>query len=101
MNVDPISAAGRHAPAPVEAPAPAETAANRELIRAVHAVNGAELFGQNSELTFSFDRESRKPLIRVIDRRTNEVIRQIPPESVLRLARLLDAGDRPTLEVEA
>ncbi len=101
MNVDPISTVGRHAPAPVEAPAPAGLAANRELIRAVHAVNGAELFGQNSELTFSFDRQSRKPLIRVVDRRTNEVIRQIPPESVLRLAQMLDAGEKPTLEVEA
>lgn len=101
MNVDPISAVGRHAPAPAEAPAHAELAANREIIRAVHAVSGAELFGQNSELTFSFDRESRKPLIRVVDRRTNEVIRQIPPETVLRLAQALERGEQPLLEVEA
>ncbi|MGE5488866.1 MAG: flagellar protein FlaG [bacterium] len=101
MNVDPISAVGRHAQAPVEAPAPAELAANRETIQAVHAVNGAELFGQNSELTFTFDRETRQPIIRLVDRRTNEVIRQIPPETVLRLSQALERGERPLVEVEA
>jgi len=58
----------------------------RVLIQAVKAVNVADLFGQNSELTFVLDRESRRPLVRLIDRDTNEVIRQIPPEYVLRLA---------------
>ncbi|MBM3747658.1 MAG: flagellar protein FlaG [Acidobacteria bacterium] len=58
----------------------------RELIQAVKAVNVAELFGQNSELTFVLDRETRRPLVRLIDRDTNEVIRQIPPEYLLRLA---------------
>ena len=100
MTVDPISAAGRQPAAPAEAPAPAELAANRELIRAVHAVNGAELFGQNSELTFAFDRESRRPLIRLIDRRTHEVIRQIPPDHVLRMAAALPVAAPDAPEVE-
>jgi len=58
----------------------------QELIQAVKAVNVAELFGQNSELTFVLDRETRRPLVRLIDRTTNEIIRQIPPEYVLRMA---------------
>jgi flagellar protein FlaG len=61
-------------------------AEDRELIRAVKRVNEAELLGSDSELTFILDRETRKPLVRIIDRETKEVIRQIPPEYVLRLA---------------
>jgi len=58
----------------------------RELIQAVKAVNVAELFGQNNELTFVLDRETNRPLVRLIDRTTHEIIRQIPPEHVLRIA---------------
>jgi flagellar protein FlaG len=66
----------------------------RELIQAVKAVNVADLFGQNSELTFVLDRETRRPLVRLIDRDTNEVIRQIPPEYLLRLAEELRELER-------
>jgi flagellar protein FlaG len=61
----------------------------RELIQAVRALNKAELFGQQNELTFTFDRQSRRPLLRIVDRETKEVIRQIPPESVLRMSEQL------------
>lgn len=64
-----------------------ETAATqRQLIQAVKAVNGAELFGQDTELTFVLDRETHKTLVRVINKKTREVMLQIPPESVLRMA---------------
>jgi len=69
---------------------------HHELIRAVKAVNVAELFGQNSELTFVLDRETSRPLVRLIDRTTREVIRQIPPEYVLRMAGLENRRDSPT-----
>jgi len=66
---------------------PAEDKAEaRELIKAVKALNATELFGQNSELTFVVDRESRRPLVRIVDRETREVIRQFPPEYALRMA---------------
>jgi flagellar protein FlaG len=69
------------------APLPPEMAAeHRELIRAVKAINPAELFGANSELTFVLDRETRRPVVRIVDRNTNELIQQIPPEYVLRMA---------------
>lgn len=58
----------------------------RQLIQAVKAVNGAELFGQDSELTFVFDRQTHKALVRVVDKKTREVVMQIPPESVLKMA---------------
>jgi flagellar protein FlaG len=80
------------APVSVEPVSPRETAAqNRELIKAVKALNGTELFGQNNELTFVLDRDTRRPIVRLVDRNTKEVIRQIPPEYALRLAQELKA----------
>ena len=58
----------------------------RELIRAVKALNQTELFGENNELTFVLDRYSHKPVVRLVDRNTREVVRQIPTEQVLRMA---------------
>lgn len=63
-----------------------DAAAQRQLIQAVKAVNGAELFGRDSELTFVFDRQTHKALVRVVDKRTREVVMQIPPEHVIRMA---------------
>lgn len=57
-----------------------------QLIKAVKAVNAAEVFGENTELVFVLDRQTRRPLLRLVDVRTKEVIRQVPPEVVLRLA---------------
>jgi flagellar protein FlaG len=75
-------------PVPAVAPqaSPETRSENRELIHAVRALNATELFGQNSELTFILDRETGRPLVRIVDRDTREVIRQIPPESALRMA---------------
>jgi uncharacterized FlaG/YvyC family protein len=64
-----------------------DAAARRHLIQAVKALNGSELFGHDSELTFVFDRHTQKALVRVVDKRTREVIMQIPAEQVLRMAR--------------
>ncbi len=88
MNtVDAVHGAGQTLAATAAAPVPPELAAeHRELIRAVKAINPSELFGQNSELTFVLDRETRRPLVRIVDRNTNELIQQIPPEYVLRMA---------------
>jgi flagellar protein FlaG len=70
-------------------PHPAAAVEQRELIHAVKAVNEAELFGLNNELTFILDRKSHRPVLRIVDRETREVVRQIPPEYALELARNL------------
>ena len=62
----------------------------RVLIQAVRAVNGAELFGQNNELTFIVDRATRKAIVRIVDKQTHEVVDQIPAEYVLRMAEELN-----------
>lgn len=63
------------------------TAQNRELIQAVKSVNAAEHFGSDSELSFVMDRHTQRPVIRVVNSKTKEVIQQIPPEYVLELAK--------------
>lgn len=77
---------GHPAPATAGVPTVEVQAEDRELIQAVKALNATEMFGQNSELTFVLDRETRRPLVRIVDRETKEVIRQIPPEYALRIA---------------
>ena len=59
---------------------------NREIIQAVRAVNASAKLGDNNELTFSLDRHTRRPVIRIVNRKTNEVVQQIPNEQILRLA---------------
>jgi flagellar protein FlaG len=61
----------------------------REIIQAVRAINGAELLGRDQELTFAVDRDTRRPVVKVVDRNTGEVLMQVPSEDVLRLARQL------------
>ena len=58
----------------------------RALIQAVRAVNAADLYGQENELSFTFDRASQRAVVRIVDRKTREVVQQFPSEQVLRLA---------------
>ena len=73
------------APAPTP-PAPEQAAVNRDIVQAVQALNAAKSFGDNNELTFQLDRNTKLPVIRIVDRSTQEVVEQIPAEYILRLA---------------
>ncbi len=73
-------------PASGEASARLAADDRRALIQAVRAVNKAEVFGQEHELSFAVDRATRRPVVRIVDRKTRQVVEQIPSESVLRLA---------------
>lgn len=66
----------------------------RALIQAVRAVNSAEVFGQEHELSFAVDRATRRPVVRIVDRKTRAVVEQIPSETVLRLAEELKQAQR-------
>jgi flagellar protein FlaG len=60
-----------------------------ELDQAVKAVNDfVKPF--NNALNFSVDQESQTTVVKVIDQSTKEVIRQIPSEEMLALAKALD-----------
>ncbi|HWC98003.1 MAG TPA: flagellar protein FlaG [Candidatus Sulfopaludibacter sp.] len=84
-----FSGVNRSGPAaPATAPTlPAESKAeNREVIQAVKALNATEMFGERNELQFQKDPETRRMVIRMVDRQTKEVMAQIPPEYVIQLA---------------
>ena len=83
-----ISSITRSVPAPAQTVAADQTekgSQNRDVVQAVKALNGAEMFGDN-ELEFQRDAESHRMLIRVVNRKTKELVSQIPPDYVLRLA---------------
>jgi uncharacterized FlaG/YvyC family protein len=83
----------RAIPASTPQPVPPEQTAERQkLIQAVKKVNQSEMLGENNELTFAMDRNSRRPVVRVVNRQTNEVVFQIPPEYVLQMAADLKQG---------
>ena len=52
-------------------------------------------------LKFSVDEESGRTVIKVVDSETKQVIRQIPPEEVLALARNLNNGEGVILKDQA
>lgn len=58
----------------------------RVLIQAVHSVNEARLLGEESEPSFIIDRLTQRSVVRIVDRKTREVIQQFPSEQVLRIA---------------
>ena len=66
-----------------------EKAEQRELVQAVKAVNASGVMGSDQELTFSLDRQAKKMVVKVVDRKTQEVLLQIPDEQVLRMAEML------------
>jgi uncharacterized FlaG/YvyC family protein len=92
-----ISGASGAAPALAAIPTPAvppeQAANNRNLIQAVKAVNEAGTLGEQNEITFQMDRNSRLPVIQIIDRSTKQVVEQIPPEYILQLAATLGKSD--------
>lgn len=61
-------------------------AQNREVVQAVKALNQTEMFGEENELQFQRDQSSKRLVIRIVNRKTQEVVSQVPPEYVLRLA---------------
>jgi flagellar protein FlaG len=97
MNIGPLPAAGWAEPLAGPSSAAFEQAArNRELAEAVRTLNENAATGPGSELRFAVDRETGRTLIRVVDRVTNEVLNQIPPEQVIRLAARMGGSSRGT-----
>ena len=74
--------------------APQQAAQRQQLIKAADILNAGQTFGDNNELIFVFDRTTHRPIMRVVDRKTNDVIMQLPPEYVLNLAAEVQAEDR-------
>ncbi len=59
------------------------------MINAVKAISATDVFGNDRELAFVLDRSSQEPVMRVIDRKTNEVVMQVPAAYLLQIAKEL------------
>ncbi|WP_255989112.1 flagellar protein FlaG [Chitinolyticbacter albus] len=62
-----------------------------ELKDAVKKLNEmVQVFSNSSSLNFSVDAEARAVVVKVLDSRTDEVIRQIPTEEAIAIAKAID-----------
>lgn len=71
---------------------PALTAEQRALIQAVKALNAAQAFGEDNQVTYSVDRAARLVVAKLVGKSTGTVIEQIPAEYVLRMAEKMNGG---------
>ncbi len=77
--VETINAVRQAAPAPTLA----------EVAQAVRSLNKA-MQEQSQNLEFTIDSDSNRTIVKVIDQKTKEVLRQIPNEETLAMAKALD-----------
>jgi uncharacterized FlaG/YvyC family protein len=87
-SITPIQAlAGTASPIiPAVIPTTAERALNRSVSAAVQTLNAAGYPGDGREVTFSVDQATKRPVIKVVDTSTKEVLQQWPPEYLLQIA---------------
>ena len=84
MDVNALSRITQAAPA---AATPADAASqNRQVVQAVKALNKAEMFGDENGLEFQKDPDSKRWVVKVVNKTTGDVISQVPAEYLLRLA---------------
>lgn len=86
MNISSISSLASQLNTAAQPAPPKPTEDQKALIQAVKAVNAAEMFGQENELTFKIDRAAGIAVVRIVNRKTGELVDQIPNEEVLRMA---------------
>jgi uncharacterized FlaG/YvyC family protein len=85
MDITAVNRSVPVAPAPAVATPVENSASNRDVVQAVKALNGTDMFGEN-ELTFQKDPQTHRMVIKIVNRNTQEVVMQIPPEYVVELA---------------
>ena len=85
MDIGPVNRLNVSAPVDSPVTSPQESSIVREIVTAIRGLNQSELMGQDRQLTFARDPDTRRPVIRIVERETGHVIDQIPPETVLQL----------------
>jgi uncharacterized FlaG/YvyC family protein len=72
------------------APEPAipagQAAGNRDVVEAVKALNGAEMFGNGNELMMQRDPRTQRIVLRIVNQKTKDVVAEVPADYVVRLA---------------
>ncbi len=67
----------------------AQAASKEQISKAVESINKSiQVVAQNIE--FSVDHDSKQVIVKVIDQQTKQVLRQIPNEEILEIAKSLD-----------
>ena len=90
LDERPAVAGGPAAPAPRVAPEKAEAQPDRdEVSSAVKKLNDA-LPQSAQSLEFEIDEESKDLVVKIIDRDTKEVVRQMPTREALEMAKSID-----------
>jgi uncharacterized FlaG/YvyC family protein len=85
MEINPLSLISPLTPPNPNPRLEGATELTRAAVAAVRALNKTELLGDDRQLLFARDSETRKPVIRIVSRKTGEVLDQLPPERVLRI----------------
>lgn len=83
-------AVSSQAAASQQVPQPAPAASAEEVRAAADKINKALQNLVSSSLEFSVDQDSGRTIVRVVDVETKDVIRQIPNEEALAIAKSLD-----------
>ncbi len=86
MNTSSISNLSFQLAAASQPAPPKPTEDQKALIQAVRAVNNANMLGEENELTFKIDRAAGIAVVRIINRKTGELVQEIPNEQVLKMA---------------
>lgn len=69
-----------------------------QLKKATDNINRAmQQSNQNLEFEFSMDTDTKKTVVRVVDKATGELVRQIPSEETVAIARSIDQFQRSLL----
>jgi uncharacterized FlaG/YvyC family protein len=77
-----------------------QAAQSRQVVQAAKSLNESGVLGQD-QLVLTMDRQTHRAVFQVVDRNTHEVVSQIPPEYVLRLAQDLGSGLAQGLAADA
>ena len=104
QQVQENAAPERHVAAASGQELPLDQAEERASVQQVEsAVSKISDFVQNfqRDLQFSVDKDSDRLVVKVVDSETQEVIRQIPSEEMLRIARSLDSSESLILREQA
>jgi uncharacterized FlaG/YvyC family protein len=87
MNVNSIAPIGGVGYSATQTGVNQESAATRRTFAsAARVVNSSQVLGEQNELVFTIDPASRRVVARIVDRDTQKVVEQLPPEYILRLA---------------
>jgi len=71
---------------------------SEQLKKAADNINRAmQQANQNLEFEFSMDTDTKKTVVKVVDKQTGELVRQIPSEETVAIARSIDRFQRSLL----